>query len=37
MRDGIRTLACLAAYGAIGVSVAAFGWLAVNLAYVMTR
>lgn len=37
MRDAIRTAACITAYAVIGVSVAAVGWPAVNLAYVFTH
>ena len=37
MRDVIRTAACLTAYAVIGLSVALFGWLVVNLAYAFTH
>ena len=37
VRDLIRTLACITAHAVIGLSVALFGWLAVNLAYAFTH
>ena len=37
MHNLTRTLACLAAYAVICASVVAVGWLAVHMAYALTR